>query len=818
MSGIFDQVINYAPPSLLTGTVTYKGTWSAATNTPTLANPPAAITNGNYYVVSAGGTQFSLVFNIGDWIISNGSAWEKVDNTDAVDSVFGRTGAVVGVSTDYSAVGITNTALGASNPSTVAATTITASSTVAATGAVTGSNLSGTNTGDQTITLTGGVTGSGTGSFAATVVTNANLTGVITSSGNATSIASQTGTGTKFVVDTSPTLITPNIGVATGTSLAAALNGTLGATTPSSVAATTGTFSSTLGVTGVATLGNGAILGTPASGTVTNLTGTASININGTVGATTASTGAFTTVSSTSTTNLATAASVNVGIFNASPNSYLPGIAGVAIGPVANASVSLADTASTKYWTAYNNNGTLKWYLSAAAYSTSGATGDVLALSSTGLAVTGTLSATGSITTSAGSISALAGELQVGSAAKQLYLRTVSGVNRIDSYDNPITATVPLQINASTYTFQVADVTTGTLTSTGLNSIAIGATTASTGAFSTLSATGLLSFTGFGTNSLDASGTGAQTFRIRNSTAGTGNYSILQFGHSASVDTAGLVSTSTTYTASGAYPQNGTLLYGSQVGGLNLAATDGSGVIRFFAASGTATATINSAGAAITGTLSVTGAVTHNVAANTAAIETWNDGTDVSLIVNGKGDTYATVNLSPLDLGNGAAGRRLLLGRNSNATNKGSGHVYFGAQDGNFYAVWADTSGILRILANDAPTTANVTAGTVVGTQTSWHEAKNVLRASTVTPAAALAAWVGEEIADYTYRNGAYNGEQFTGLVGYKRDAWFLMNRAENQVPALNLANISGYTALAFRALETELQSLRKRLAALESK
>ena len=52
----------------------------------------------------------------------------------------------------------------------------------------------------------------------------------------------------------------------------------------------------TLGVTGVATLGNGAILGTPASGTVTNLTGTASININGTVGATTPANGTFTTI------------------------------------------------------------------------------------------------------------------------------------------------------------------------------------------------------------------------------------------------------------------------------------------------------------------------------------------------------------------------------------------------------------------------------------------------------------------------------------------------------------------------------------------
>lgn len=41
---------------------------------------------------------------------------------------------------------------------------------------------------------------------------------------------------------------------------------------------------------------NGGALGTPSSGTVTNLTGTASININGTVGATTPTTGSFTTV------------------------------------------------------------------------------------------------------------------------------------------------------------------------------------------------------------------------------------------------------------------------------------------------------------------------------------------------------------------------------------------------------------------------------------------------------------------------------------------------------------------------------------------
>ena len=62
--------------------------------------------------------------------------------------------------------------------------------------------------------LTGNVTGN-----ADTVTTNANLTGVITSAGNATSIASQTGTGTTFVVDTSPTLVTPDIGAAVATTL-----------------------------------------------------------------------------------------------------------------------------------------------------------------------------------------------------------------------------------------------------------------------------------------------------------------------------------------------------------------------------------------------------------------------------------------------------------------------------------------------------------------------------------------------------------------------------------------------------------------------
>jgi hypothetical protein len=47
----------------------------------------------------------------------------------------------------------------------------------------------------------------------------ANLTGPITSVGPATSVAAQTGTGSTFVMNTSPTLVTPDLGVATATSI-----------------------------------------------------------------------------------------------------------------------------------------------------------------------------------------------------------------------------------------------------------------------------------------------------------------------------------------------------------------------------------------------------------------------------------------------------------------------------------------------------------------------------------------------------------------------------------------------------------------------
>ncbi|TBL76251.1 hypothetical protein [Paenibacillus thalictri] len=95
---------NQLPDSIL-GQVEYIGTWNATTNTPTL--PSADIAKGQYYVVETEGIYQSIEFKVGDWIISNGSVWQKVDNTDAVPTVFGRTGNIVAAPGDYTATQVT---------------------------------------------------------------------------------------------------------------------------------------------------------------------------------------------------------------------------------------------------------------------------------------------------------------------------------------------------------------------------------------------------------------------------------------------------------------------------------------------------------------------------------------------------------------------------------------------------------------------------------------------------------------------------------------------------------------------------------------
>jgi hypothetical protein len=404
MSGIFDQIINYSPPLIVSGTVNYKGTWDASTNNPTLNNPPATSTKGDYYVVSTAGTQFTISFAVGDWIISSGTAWEKVDLTDAVSSVFGRTGAVVGVSTDYSAVGLTNTAIGASSPSTGAFTTVSASTPIAVASGGTGVS---TSTGTTNVVLSNSPTivtpviaqindasGNETLKLAsiASAVNEISIENAAT--GNPVHIRATGGdasVGLHLVAKGASGYVNVTDGVDETKRLM--FNASGGTTNTRTMLSSTQTVDRTLTLpdaTGTLLYGGGP-LGTPSSGTVTNLTGTASININGTVGATTASTGAFTTLSASGLTKIGT----QTATLPADTTLWIEG------GKTQRFGSSNYDADFGSYFKP-SLSGSTTGQLTIGTR-TSAVDTDILLISSTGLAVTGTLSTTSNVTLSSGS-------------------------------------------------------------------------------------------------------------------------------------------------------------------------------------------------------------------------------------------------------------------------------------------------------------------------------------------------------------------------------------------------------------------------------
>lgn len=109
--------------SSVTGALTYQGTWNASTNTPALSSGSCNLsTEGDYYVVAtAGSTDLSGIttWNVGDWAICDGTAWSRIQTSDAIASVFGRTGAVTAQAGDYAAAQITSSSTG-----TIAATNV----------------------------------------------------------------------------------------------------------------------------------------------------------------------------------------------------------------------------------------------------------------------------------------------------------------------------------------------------------------------------------------------------------------------------------------------------------------------------------------------------------------------------------------------------------------------------------------------------------------------------------------------------------------------------------------------------------------------
>jgi hypothetical protein len=146
------------------GGLSFQGTWNASTNTPTLTSSVG--TNGHYYIVStAGSTNLNGItdWQIGDWLIFNGSVWQKIDQSNLVTSVNGQTGAVSLTTTDINEGTNLYYTDARARASVSAGTGISYSS---ATGVITNSAP------DQTVSLTAGTGINTSGTYPSFTITN----------------------------------------------------------------------------------------------------------------------------------------------------------------------------------------------------------------------------------------------------------------------------------------------------------------------------------------------------------------------------------------------------------------------------------------------------------------------------------------------------------------------------------------------------------------------------------------------------------------------------------------------------------------------
>ena len=182
------------------GDLNYQGTWNAATNTPTLTSGVG--TKGYYYVVNvAGTTNLDGITDwfVGDWAVFNGTVWEQIDNTDAVTSVNGYTGAVTLTYTDVGA-----------QPAGTYVNSVSGTAPVVSSGGTTPtiSMHVADSTHDGYLSSTDWNTFNGKVSM---VYPGA---GIPNSTGTAWGTSySTTGTGTVVALNTNPTLYNPNIDV-----------------------------------------------------------------------------------------------------------------------------------------------------------------------------------------------------------------------------------------------------------------------------------------------------------------------------------------------------------------------------------------------------------------------------------------------------------------------------------------------------------------------------------------------------------------------------------------------------------------------------
>jgi hypothetical protein len=542
----------------------YQGTWNASTNTPTLTSSVG--TAGYYYIVAtAGSTNLNGItdWQIGDWAVFSGTVWQKIDQTNLVTSVAGRTGAIVLTTADIGGLGTIATQ---------------AANNVSITG--------GSITGITDLAIADGGTGAST---AANARTNLGLvigTDVLSPTGSAASLTSfptfnQNTTGTAANV-------TGTVAIANGGTGQTTANSAFNALAPSQASnsgkylTTNGTDTSWATLSGVGTVtsvsGTGTVNGLTLTGTVTS---SGSLTLGGTLSgiANSALTNSSITINGSAT---SLGGSINVGTVT-SVAATVPSFLSIGGSPVTSSGTLAITLSGTALPTTSGGTGLTSFTANGVVYASSTsalATGSALTFDGSKLVNTGYNKSTYQVST---------GGIGTFESSGGAYLSYLSGSNLYSMSDGSGTEDI-FNYRASQHLFYINSVEQARLTSTGL-----GLGTNSPG--SKLDVKGTLRLSGSTSGYVGlapAASAGSTTYTLP-SADGTANQALVTNGSgtlswastaTGTVTSVGGTGTVSGISLSGTVTSSGNLTLG---GALDLSAYNGAGAFTTLSASGAVT-------------------------------------------------------------------------------------------------------------------------------------------------------------------------------------------------------------------------------------
>lgn len=332
----------------------------------------------------------------------------------------------------------------------------------------------------------------------------------------------------------------------------------------------------------------------------------------------------------------------------------------------------------------------------------------------------------------------------------------------------------------------------------------------------------LLQVDGFGTSLFSAGGTGGNVLRVRNTTAGTGNYARVEIGNDSGSGIGQLTVGTSTATFGDPSPASGLGIASTGSGGMVLLTSHASGSLRF-ATSATTRLTVDSAGTWTFANSSVavlplaTGSVSSP--SLTCATDT-NTGlyftaATLNVAVDGvQAATFtATANSVAVTATGGAFGTGALrIGALITAARNTSGSGAPGLfrcidRGGANRYLWCRDNGDWQTSTSAPDESTGDNTGTVIGTQTSTRATKRAIEAF-ADYSGALALIARTPLYRFQYRQG----DTDTAHVGIMADESPEFTRY--QQTAFDPVNAFGYTAAAIKALLQRVDILEAALAA----